>query len=312
MEHIHSKGGKTVKNYFCLCIAIMGLLIATPAQASVKVFACEPEWGALSEIIGGKNVSVSVATTARQNVHFIRAKPSLLSKMRQADLVFCNGASLEIGWLPVLLQRAGGPHVQPGQPGHFLAANSVKMLDIPITVDRSMGDVHPEGNPHILTNPHNIVAVAKELADRLSIIDAENESYYRTNFLGFEDRWKDLIHKWETQATTLKGMNVVVYHTSWAYLLNWLGINAVISLEPKPGIPPSTSHLEKVLQVVKSTQTSAILIAPFEDKDAASWLSTRTNIPVIALPYTVGGSDNVNSLESLFDETLRLLLGVSQ
>lgn len=294
---------------FAFLIVVSGLLFAVPARAAVNVFACEPEWGALVEEIGGDLVAVSVATSAKQNVHYLRAKPSLLAKMRQADLVFCNGASLEIGWLPVLLQKAGGPHVQPGKPGHLLAAEHVRMLDIPVAVDRSMGDVHPEGNPHVATDPRNIAIVAKVLADRLVMIDQGNADSYRQNLSAFNARWDGLIRQWEAQAGSLQGMNVVVYHTSWVYLLDWLGIKAVAALEPKPGIPPTASHLESVLQTVKSHKVSAILVAPFEDEEAALWLSKRTGIPVLRLPFTVGGNEQANNLDSLFTETLRLLRG---
>ncbi len=290
-----------------LGIMVLGLLYAAPASAKTNVFACEPEWGALAEIIGKEHVSVSVATTAKQNVHHLRAKPSLLAKMRQADLVFCNGASLEIGWLPLLLQKAGGPKVQPGQAGHLLAAKHVKMLGVPAVVDRSMGDVHPEGNPHVLGNPHNIAAIADVLAERLATIDSTNASAYTANLAAFKAQWNSLIKQWELQGQNLKSMKVVVYHTNWTYLLDWLGIDAVASLEPKPGIPPTASHLESVLQTVKAQDVKAVLVAPFEDEKAAQWLSERTGIPVLALPFTVGGNAQAENLEALFHETLRLL-----
>lgn len=285
-----------------LFIILPGLLTAAPASAAVNIFACEPEWGALAEEIGAELVSVSVATSAKQNVHFLRAKPSLLAKMRKADLVFCNGASLEIGWLPLLQQKAAKPDTV-----FLYAAHHVEMRDIPVTIDRSMGDVHPEGNPHIITDPRNLLNIAKALTDTLSMIDKTNGAIYQANLSRFQNRWHSLIKQWETQGQDLKNMNVVVYHTSWSYLLNWLGINAIASLEPKPGIPPNTAHLETILQTVKKQKTRAILTAPFENQKAAKWLSEQTGIPVIPLPYTVGGNDNADSLKALFDETIALL-----
>lgn len=293
-------------------IAIL-LIAAFPAQAQAKmnVFACEPEWGTLAQEIGGAAVEVYIASTAAQNIHFLRAKPSLLAAMRKADLVFCNGASLEIGWLPVLLQKAGGPDVQPGKPGYLLAADQVEKMDVPVKTDRSMGDVHPDGNPHILLDPANILAVAEILTGRLATVDPANAAAYRQNLSAFKNRWQVTMAEWEQQATSLKGMKVVVYHTSWAYLLNWLGIEAVASLEPKPGLPPTASHLESVLASVKGGDVKAILVAPFENPEAAEWLSGKTGIPVVHLPYTVGGSEKADSLEHLFAETIRLLRGAS-
>lgn len=285
------------------------LLLSFPAHAEVKinVFACEPEWGALAKEIGGDQVEVYTASTASQNVHYLRAKPSLLAAMRKANLVFCTGASLEIGWLPLLIQKAGGPDVQQETVGWLMAADYVDKLDIPEHVDRSMGDVHPEGNPHIHLNPKNILAAAEMAADRLFIIDPDNASSYKANLEAFRGRWQGRMQQWDQQAASLKDQKVVVYHNSWSYLLDWLEIDIAAQLEPKPGIPPTVSHLEKILNDVKNGGAKAILVAPFEDRKAAEWLSSRTGIPIVELPFTVGGNQNANNLESLFDETIRLL-----
>lgn len=298
--------GAPMKKLLLLNIMVLGLLYATPASAKVDIFACEPEWGALAEEIGSDHVNVYTASNAKQNVHFLSAKPSLLAAMRKADLVFCNGASLEIGWLPILERKAAGPSTV-----FLYAADQVTKLDVPGIVDRSMGDVHPDGNPHVSTDPHNILINAKALTETLITVDPSNTISYRANLSRFQTKWHELIIKWEQQGQKLRGMNVVVYHTSWAYMLKWLDLNAIASLEPKPGIPPTTSHLENILQTVKAQKVSAILVAPFEDKKAAKWLSNKTGIPVIYLPYTVGGSDKADSLETLFDETLLLLIGAA-
>lgn len=294
-------------------IAVALLLAASPAQAQSKinVFACEPEWAALAEEIGGAAVDVYTASTAAQNVHFLRARPSLLAAMRKADLVFCNGASLETGWLPLLLQKAGSPEVQPGKRGYLLAADHVNKLDVPVKIDRSMGDVHPEGNPHVLLDPRNILTVSGVLAERLTLIDQARADIYRQNHSRFSRDWQKAMAEWQRQASGLSGMKVVVYHTSWAYLLNWLGMEAVAALEPKPGIPPTVSHLEGVLSSVKGGGVQAILLAPFESPKAAEWLSGKTEIPVVRLPFTVGGNERADSLEQLFTQTIHLLQGAS-
>jgi len=287
----------------------LGLLLAAPApaQAQINVFACSPEWGALAKEIGGSHVSVTTATTARQDVHHVRAKPSLLAAMRKADIVFCTGASLESGWLPILTKKAGGPDVQPQTVGWIMAADYVQLLEVMPHADRSMGHVHPEGNPHVHLNPENISFLAEILADRLYQIDGENASAYEANLQAFKTRWNAAMANWEKQAASLKGKNVVVYHKNWAYLTEWTGMNVIGTLVPIPGLPRTASHLESLLQTVEGKNVQGILAAPFEDEDAALWLSERTGIPVIRLPYTVGGSEQAQTLEGLFSETLSLL-----
>ncbi len=292
-----------------LIILNLGVLIALPTSAFAKtnIFTCAPEWGALAQEIGGDKVEVYTAFTANQDIHYMRAKPSLLAAMRRADLVICSGASLEIGWLPILLNKAGSNQVQEGNIGSIMASDYVPLLDVMQNVDRSMGHVHPEGNPHIHLDPNNILLVSKVIKERLSEIDKTNSEFYKSRQSSFAKSWKNSIDAWNNQAINLKNSNVIVYHKSWTYLLNWLGINDVTSLEPKPGIPPNASHLEKVLQEIKGKNIKGILVAPFENSKGAKWLSEKANIPIIELPFTVGGNAQANDLESLFDDTLNRL-----
>jgi zinc/manganese transport system substrate-binding protein len=287
-------------------LLMLGLLFAAPvsAFAKVDVFACAPEWGELAKEIGGDKVDVYTASNANQDIHHMRAKPSLLAAMRQADLVVCSGASLEIGWLPILLSKAGSASVQDGGIGSIMAADYVPLLDVMETADRSMGHVHPEGNPHVHLDPNNILIVSKVIAERLSEIDINHASAYQNNQRLFEESWRSAMTDWEKRAANLKGMNIVVYHKSWTYLLNWLGINSVASLEPKPGIPPNAAHLADVLKSIQGKNVKGILVAPFESDKGAKWLSEKANVPVIKLPFTVGGNDQSENLQSMFDNTL--------
>lgn len=293
-----------------LLILGLGLLIAAPTSASaeVNVFACAPEWGALAQEIGKDKVDVYNASNASQDIHHMRAKPSLLAAMRKADLVICSGASLEIGWLPILLQKAGNSQVQEGDIGSIMASDYVPMLEVTQNVDRSMGHIHPEGNPHVHLDPNNILLIAKVIAERLSQIDGVNASVYQQNLKVFEQKWVQAISQWEKQIANLKGRKIVVYHKSWTYLLNWVGIDTVASLEPKPGVPPTAAHLEKVLGDIQDQDIIGILVAPFENQKAAKWLSEKANIPVIDLPFTVGGNDQSQDLTSLFDDTINRLI----
>ena len=189
---------------FRILIAVLLIGAVLPARAAVNVLACEPEWGALAQELGGDRVSVYNATTALQDPHHIQAKPSLLARARNADLVACTGAELEIGWLPILLQQSGNAKIQPGQPGNFEAAHYVRMLEIPTRLDRADGDVHPGGNPHIQTDPRNIALVADALAQRLQQLDSANAAYYQARHKDFVARWQIALQRWEKQAAPLK------------------------------------------------------------------------------------------------------------
>ena len=172
---------------FILLVSVMAS-IAMPASAALSIFSCEPEWAALAREVGGDLVEATSATTAMQDPHHIQARPSLIARMRKADLVICTGAGLETAWLPLLLRRANNPQVQPGQPGYLEATTAVSLLDRPQRLDRAEGDIHAQGNPHIQMNPHNLTAVAKVLAQRLSTIDPDNASQYQINLDDFLSR----------------------------------------------------------------------------------------------------------------------------
>jgi zinc/manganese transport system substrate-binding protein len=172
------------------------VLVAPAAQAKLRVFACEPEWGALAHELGGDAVDVDVATSALQDVHQIEAKPSLIAKVRRADLVACTGADLEAGWLPQLLRQAGNTKVASG-PGYFLAASQVTTLEKPAKLDRAAGDVHPDGNPHIQMDPYRVLKVAKALSARLAELDPGDAPPFATRLAAFEGRWNAAIKRWE-------------------------------------------------------------------------------------------------------------------
>src|SRR5215468_3258665 len=163
---------------FLAAAALALATLAAPAHAALRVFACEPEWAALTQELGGSLVDVSSATNALQDPHQVQARPSLIARMRAADLVVCTGAELEIGWLPVLLQQSGNAKVQPGQPGNFAAADYVRKLEVPTQLDRAQGDVHASGNPHIQTDPRNIALVGSALATRLAQVDPAHATQY--------------------------------------------------------------------------------------------------------------------------------------
>jgi zinc/manganese transport system substrate-binding protein len=288
-------------------MAVVLLLLANPAAAALKVFACEPEWAALAMELGGSHVDTYSATTALQDPHRIQARPSLIAKFRQADLVICTGAELEAGWLPALVEKANNPKVLPGSPGYFEASRFVQMLEIPAVVDRSMGDVHAYGNPHIQTSPASIATVADALALRLAELDPANAGSYRQRHQQFSTRWSEAMRKWTADARPLVGVAVVSAHKSWPYLYAWLGMREVATLEPKPGVPPSASHLAQVVTNLKSQSARMVIFAAYQDRKSADWLAQRTKLPAVELPYTVG-AEGADDLFKLFDVTIVRLL----
>jgi zinc/manganese transport system substrate-binding protein len=291
-----------------LCVLLM---TALPAHAALRVLACEPEWGALVLELGGKQVDVSVATSARQDPHQIQARPSLIARARNADLVVCTGAELEIGWLPLLLQQSGNAAVQPGAPGYFAAADYVSKLDVPVQLDRSQGDVHAAGNPHIQTDPRRIALVAQALAARLQQLDPPHAADYARAQADFATRWQRATERWTAQAAPLRGLPVVSQHKAFVYLYDWLGLKEVAVLEPKPGVEPTASHLQGVQAALKATPARLVLYAAYQDSRPSDWLSRNAGIPAVKLPFTVGGSDAANDLFGLFDDTVARLLAAA-
>ena len=302
-----------MKPLLAIATLVLGLFVATPSNAAdkLRVFACEPEWGALAQELGGDRIDVFVATSALQDVHQIEAKPSLIARIRRADLTVCSGADLEVGWLPQLVRQSGNPKVAGGN-GVCAAAAQVQTLQKPAVLDRAAGDVHPQGNPHVQLDPYRLLAVAKALDARLALLDPANAAFYQQRLADFSTRWSAAIKRWEAKAAPLKGRNLVVHHDSWIYLTQWLGMNQVGALEPKPGVPPTSAHLAALVATAKSANALAIVRAAYQDRKASEWLSKRTGVPAVALPFTVGGDAKSRDLFGMYDSTLDILLGAAR
>jgi zinc/manganese transport system substrate-binding protein len=293
--------------------ALLTAAFASPAYANLNIFACEPEWGALSSEIGGDKVSVYTATTGAQDPHQIQARPSLIAKARNADLTVCTGAELEIGWLPMIAQQADNSKIAAGQPGDFNATNYVHLLEQPSRLDRAEGDIHAAGNPHIQTDPRMMPPVAKALAARFAQLDGANAAYYQAREADFEKRWSAALAKWSAEAAALKGVPIAVQHHAWIYMENWLGLHEVVPLEPKPGVPPSSGYLAQVLQKLQAQPVKFTIRAAYEDDRPSQFISEKAGIPAVVLPFTVGGTDGAKDLFSLYDDTInRLLAGLKK
>ena len=293
-----------MKTLLELLLALATAVLAWPAGAALNVFTCEPEWGALAQELGGDKVSVFSATTALQDPHRVEARPSLIARIRNADLLICSGSELEVGWLPLLLTQSGNDRIQPGSPGFLEASQYVVRLEIPKVIDRALGDIHPSGNPHIHLDPRNIAKVAEVLTGRLVELDHANAELYKTRADSFAKRWRSAIEGWATRAASLKGIPIVVYHKDMSYFINWSGMREAGALEPKPGIPPTPSHLAELVERMQTNPAKVIVYSPYNNPRAAQFLSERAKIPDVMLPYTVGGTEKAKDLFGLFDDTI--------
>lgn len=295
---------KTVK----LSVFLLLLITSNAIQAKLNVFACEPEWASLLNELAGKHAKVFAATTAFQDPHRIEARPSLIAKMRRADLVVCSGSDLEVGWLPLLLRSSANSKVQTNKPGYVETSQLVERLGIPQQVDRSMGDVHAAGNPHVHLDPRRLAQIATTIGERLVTIDPDNAGDYQSQTKDFLQRWQERTKQWETLAAPLKNTKAVVHHKDWKYLFDWLSIKEVATLEPKPGVPPGAGHLASLKKQMQSEPANFIVRAAYQDDNAAKWLEKQTGIKTVELPFTVGGSDAATDLFSLMDDTINRLL----
>ena len=297
-----------IRTTFAAVVATLALLATLPAHAALNVFATVPEWGALAQELGGDKVKVYTATHGLQDPHRIQAKPSLIAQARNAQLVIATGAELEIGWLPLVVRDSGNSRIQPGQPGYFEAASTVHLLEIPTRLDRADGDVHAGGNPHIQTDPRNILKVAEALQTRLIELDPANATAYRSQFQAFGDKWRANLSRWEKQAAPLRSAAIIVQHKAFPYLESWLGLKQVASLEPKPGVEPNSGYLAEVLARQQANPARLILRPAYQPEMSARWLAERAKLPVATVPFTVGGTPEAKDLTSLFDDTLTRLL----
>ncbi len=299
---------RTLTNYRLLML--LGLLLASvPAQAQLRIFACEPEWAALArELV--PSAHIDVATSSVQDPHYVQARPSLIAKVRQADLLLCTGAELEIGWLPTLLQKANNAAVINPQRGLFYAAEQVELLDKHAHRDRSHGDVHAAGNPHVHLSPVRLLQIAAALNQRLQLLQPEQAAAINERHQAFAARWQQALNAWQQQASGLHGLPLVAYHSSYRYLFDWLGLVQVGDLEPKPGLPPTAGHLAGLLASLRQTPPAAVVHTAYQEARAAQWLGEQLKIPAVRLPYTVGDGESQNLFE-LYQQIIDQLLALA-
>jgi zinc/manganese transport system substrate-binding protein len=291
---------------------LLALGAVSPAYANLNVFACEPEWAALATEIGGNKVSVYAATTGVQDPHQVQARPGLIARARNADISVCTGAELEIGWLPAILQQTSNQKIRPGAPGAFEATNYVTLLEVPARLDRAEGDIHAQGNPHIQTDPNNILRVAKPLADRFAQLDPANAATYAARLADFTTRWQAALAKWQAQAAPLKGTPIAVGHLSWRYMEDWLGLKRIVALEPKPGVPPSSGYLAQVVDTLQKNPAKMVIRSAYEDDRPSLFIADKVHLKAVVMPFTVGGTPEAKDLFGLYDDTINRLLAAAK
>ena len=284
---------------------LLPLLLATPALASLNVVATLPWIGSLAKDLGGDKVVVTTLVKPTQDPHMVEAKPSMILAGRKADILMYNGLDLEIGYLPLILEAARNPKIVPGKPGNFDCSRFVTVIEKPVAVDRSLGDVHPLGNPHYHFSPANILRVAAGMTDALVALDRANSAYYRQNFKVFSAKFDRRYKEW--QAFRLQEKTFVAYHKLFEYLAAEFGFRIVGYIESKPGIPPSAGHIEELITAMRNDPPAGILTTDYYGHKEAEALSEKTGVKVIALPADVGSTPDTSDWFSFMDKVLAAL-----
>lgn len=272
-------------------VCLSAMLVPTLAEAKVRVVATLPTLAAIVKEVGGPEVDVTSLAYPTQDAHFVDARPHLVLQLNKADMLVINGSELEVGWLPVLLTGARNPRIQPGAQGYLDASTLVPLKEVPhARVDRSQGDIHPGGNPHYLTDPRNGGKVALGIAQRLGAIDPENRGDYLKRARALDQQAVALADRERKRFLAIPAMrrHVVTYHQSWVYFLDWLALEEIGTIEPKPGIPPDPPHVSRLLTHMRKVHTDAIIQEAYYSSRIGKLLAEKSGVPLVVLP---GGAD---------------------
>ncbi len=282
-------------------LGCLSLTMAQNAQAKLKVVATLPDFAAIARDVGGENVEVTALAKPTEDPHFVDARPSFVVKLREADVLIDGGAELEIGWLPPLLQNARNPKIQVGQPGRVQASQGIRLMEVPAELSRAAGDVHALGNPHFMVDPIIAKAVAQHIANAFAAIDPAHAAAYQTNEKQFETTINAKLQEWGAKLLPYHGQSLVAYHDSWPYFAHRFGFNIAIFLEPKPGIPPSPSHLAEVIAQIKAQKIKAILVEPYHNRKIAEKVAQETGAKVVDFAQFPGALPNTGTYVKLID-----------
>ncbi|RRS31605.1 MAG: metal ABC transporter substrate-binding protein [Epsilonproteobacteria bacterium (ex Lamellibrachia satsuma)] len=276
-------------------------LLSTVVFAQFNVVASYPYLGRIVKAVGGDNVKVKVLASPRFDPHFVIPKPSLIPAIARADMLVANGAGLEIGWLPPLLKSANNPKVRISSTGFVDASHAIRLIDKPKAVSRAYGDVHPEGNPHFNSDPHNIIPIAKYVTKKLSQLDISHAQEYHHNLTQFATKWKRFLKTFDAQMKTCKSKKVVQYHELYNYLLKRYGIRSTATIEPLPGIAPSSKHTIALIQKMKKENIKMILQDPYHEKKTAHFIAAKTGAKVTVIPHDVGAVSGTDTLKTFYE-----------
>ena len=282
------------------------LLSATSAFAKVKVVATLPWIGSVANEIGKEQVEITTLVKPNQDPHMVDARPSMILAARKADILMYNGLDLEIGYLPVLIESSRNPNIQPGKPGNFDGSHFVTVLEKPVSVDRSMGDVHPLGNPHYQYSPARVLSVAEGMANALSTIDATHADAYKANLVAFREKVRAKQKEWSALPT--KGRRFVAYHKLFEYLAADFGFTIMAYVEPKPGIPPSAAYIERLIETIRESRPNGILSTPIYGRKEVDFLTEKTGVRGIIIPHDVGATPGAKDWFSFMDQALAALV----
>jgi zinc/manganese transport system substrate-binding protein len=291
----------------CLSAILICAACLSPSAFArpLQVVAAYPFIGDLVETIGGSNVRVFSLARGDYNPHVIIPRPSFIAHVRRADLLIINGAQLEIGWMPPLLRQANNPAVQTGEPGFLDLSQYVTLIDVPTSVSRELGDVHPEGNPHFYLDPENILPLARAIKDKLAQLDPQNAPYYEGRYREFFELWGKKLVEWNQKMTPLRNTRVVEYHKDYDYFLHRYKLQIAATVEPLPGIPPTSKHIEHLEALLTAAPARFILQDVYNPDDASRHLAEKLNMKLVVLPHDVGSVKETPSVVSLFDELVR-------
>ncbi len=300
-----------MKNFKCIpSICVLFAVGIISAQANLKVVATLPDFGSLAREVGGDKVDVIVLAKPTEDSHFVDARPSFVVSLRNADVLIDGGAELEIGWLPPLLQNARNPKIEVGKPGRVQASQGIRLMNVPAIATRAAGDVHALGNPHFTVDPIIAKTIALHIAQSFSAVDSANAAFYDANYKKFEATINSKLQEWGAKLSPFKGQSVVAYHDSWVYFAHRFGLNIDIFLEPKPGIPPSPSHLAEVIQQMKAQHIKAIIVEPYHNRKIAEKVAAATGARVVDFAQFPGGLPDTDTYVKLIDVLVNRLAAV--
>ena len=281
-------------------LLLLTLLLSSAAFASLKVDTTYSTLGAITQEVGGDLVDVTVLGSSKYDPHFIVPKPSLLSKLRRADLLIMNGGGLELGWLPPLIQNAHNRNIQNGAKGFLDISHFIPMIDKPAAVSRAFGDVHAQGNPHYSTDPHLVISIATAISKKLMQLDSANSIVYQKNLETFSAKWKSYLAAYDKKLLTCKGKKVVQYHELYNYFLKRYGIESIGNIEPLPGISPSSKHTLELIMNMRQNKVQTILQDVYHEKKTAKFIAQKSGSKVKIIPHDVGSVKGSETLEDFY------------